>query len=76
LRLIDGAKQQWAIEHDQTNDVVVTAEDIAPYLRRFLRDGVIKPIAGERYRINTLCKVPEAELNQEMGGRPKGTVIR
>jgi len=76
LRLIDGAKQQWAIEHHQTNDVLLTAEDLAPYLRRLFPEGMVRPEAGERYRINTLWKAPEAELTRELEGRPKGTVFR
>jgi len=76
LRLIDAAKQQWAIEHHQTNDVVVTAEDLAPYLTNVVPNGTIEPVADERYRINTLLKVPEAELTRDLEGRPKGTVFR
>jgi hypothetical protein len=76
LRLIDTAKQEWAADHHQTNDVAMSAEDIAPYLTRFFPQGAIRPVAGERYTINSLWKAPEAELTREMEGRPKGTVIR
>jgi hypothetical protein len=76
LRLIDTAKQEWAADHHQTNDVVMTTEDIAPYLTHFFPQGMIRPVAGERYMINTLWKAPEAELTRELEGRAKGTLIR
>ena len=48
LRLIDGAKQQWALEHHQTGAVAISKEDLVPYLKRppYL-DGWVKPVAGE-----------------------------
>src|SRR6185369_8000741 len=34
LRQIDGAKNEWALEHNQTNlDTVVTEVDIKPYIK-------------------------------------------
>lgn len=70
LRQLDGAKQQWALEHGRTGAVIVTTQDIAPYLRHF------KPVAGERYSLRTLLQYPEAQLTREVDGRPKGTVLR
>jgi hypothetical protein len=70
LRQLDGAKQTWAFEHGRTGAVVVTMQDIAPYLRHFTA------VAGERYILRTLAEVPEAQLTCEVGGRPKGTVLR
>ena len=32
LRMIDGAKQQWALENNKTSDAVPTAQDINKYL--------------------------------------------
>src|ERR1035441_10197186 len=34
LRLIDGAKQEWALEHHQTGAVAISEEDLVPYLKR------------------------------------------
>jgi hypothetical protein len=80
LRQIDGAKQQWAYEHNQTNDVVVTKEDLATLFRGWsdkrYPDAWFKPLAGELYTINTLCKSPEAVLTRKVERLPKGTVLR
>jgi hypothetical protein len=70
LRQLDGAKQIWALEHGRTGAVVVTTQDIAPYLRTFT------PVAGERYILRTLTEAPQAQLTREVDGRPKGTVLR
>jgi hypothetical protein len=71
LRQLDGAMQQWAFEHGKTGSVVVTEQDLAPYLGQSL-----KPIAGERYILKTLLQSPEAELTHRLEGRPKGSVLR
>jgi hypothetical protein len=78
LRLIDSAKNGWAVEHGITNQVQMsqfsrplTEADIAPLLTRsgtddvnlgFNRDGTLHPIAGEIYTINNLGAPPEAKL--------------
>ena len=77
LRQLDGAKQRWALDHGRTGAVLVTIEDIAPYvLHSLLKAGSVKPIAGERYSLKTLNESPEAQLTHELDGRPKGTVLR
>ena len=70
LRQLDGAKQQWGLDHGKTGAVMVTEEDVAPYLRSF------KPAAGERYILKALSESPEAQLTREVGGNPKGSVLR
>jgi hypothetical protein len=75
LQQLDGAVQMWAIDHHQTNAVLVTKEDIAPYLR-VSTDHWVNQVAGERYVLKALPQSPEAVLTREVEGRPKGTVIR
>jgi hypothetical protein len=72
LRRLDGAMQQWVIDRGETNSVSVTREDIAPYVK----DGWVKPIAGEEYSLNSFPKPPEARLTRRVQGHPKGTIIR
>jgi len=77
LRQLDGAKQQWALDHGRTGAVQVTTQDIAPYLSHsHASDGLVKAVAGERYSLKTLIESPEAILTREVDGRPKGTVFR
>jgi len=51
--------------------VVVTWEDVAPYLR-----NAPKPVDGEVYVLKTLTQSPEAVLTRKLGERPKGTILR
>jgi hypothetical protein len=60
LRLIDGAKQQWALERQKPPGALLTAADIAPYLK-----GNTLPVcpAGGVYTLNQvgmapLCNIP------------------
>lgn len=76
LRMLDAAKQEWAMDHHETNDVTPTKEDLAVYLARLASNDPAKPVAGEIYRINSLYDSPEAELTRELEGRPAGTLFR
>jgi hypothetical protein len=73
LRQLDGAMQQWASDHRQAGTVVVTKEQLAPYLSPI--GGWVKPVAGERYILKTVSESPEARLTGQLEGRPKGTVL-
>ena len=91
LRYIDAAKQQWAFEHGVTNAdqaahfiQPLSWKDIAPYLlqntnvllrNHFGSDGVVHPISGEIYTINSLRKPPEAKLTHDVEFLTKGTII-
>ena len=77
LRQLDGAVQQWGIDHHQTGAVVVTWENVAPYLKAApeVHSGM-KPVDGEVYVVKDLMHSPEAVLTRKLGERPKGTVLR
>src|SRR5678809_471411 len=66
LRQLDSATQQWGYEHGRTGAVLVTKEDLAPYLKH--TDGWIKSVAGERYTLKPLTESPEAELTHAVEG--------
>jgi hypothetical protein len=72
LRQLDGAVCKWALDHGQPGVVVVTREQISTYLK----DGWVRPVAGEIYRLGSFTESPEAQLTREVEGRPKGTVFR
>jgi hypothetical protein len=60
LRLIDGAKQQWALEKQKPAGALLTAADLAPYLRS---NTVPTCPAGGVYTLNPvglmpICNVP------------------
>lgn len=80
LRQIDGAKQFWALQHPATGAMQLTTQDLPPYLRHLgrarSRDGFVAPVDGERYTINALDVLPEAQLSRALGNLPAGTTIR
>ena len=64
LRLIDGAKAQWALEHQKRAGTLLTAADLAPYLRT---NAVPACPAGGVYTLNPvglapLCSMPGHSL--------------
>jgi chromosome segregation ATPase len=59
LRLIDAAKQQWALEKNQTAAALPVAEDLLPYLK----DGVFPSCpAGGLYSINAVGEAPTCSV--------------
>ncbi len=59
LRLIDGAKQQWALEKNAAGDAAPTARDLQPYLK----DGIF-PVCpdGGAYAINSVDAIPTCTI--------------
>jgi len=59
LRQIDAAKQQWALQHNKTDDAAPSAQDIAPYFK----DQIIPacPAAGQ-YTLNAVSGPPACTI--------------
>jgi hypothetical protein len=63
LRQIDGAKQQWALENGQTNGhVIVTENDIRPYLGRGSVGSIPRCPSGGKYTIGKLKDAPTCSI--------------
>ena len=63
LRLIDGAKQTWALEHDKTNSDIPTWADIQPYLGRSTNDNVmLKCPSGGLYSLGAVSNTPTCSI--------------
>jgi hypothetical protein len=74
LNMLQAAKQAWALDHGRTGAVLVTEQDLAPYVKN-LADA-LRPAVGERYKLNLLSETPEAELTRKWGNCPEGTRFR
>ena len=59
LRLIEGAKQQWKLEHNKQATDIPTESDLAPYLRSA---QPLKCPAGGEYKINSLEEPPTCSI--------------
>jgi hypothetical protein len=59
LRQIDGAKQQWALEHNKTVDAVPKPEELLPYLK----NGAFPECPdGGTYYLNSVEEVPTCSI--------------
>jgi len=65
LRMLEGAKDQWALENKKVQGSPVTEKDVAEYLR----GGKVNAVAGETYTINPVGTAATATL-------PGGSVIK
>lgn len=59
LRLIDGAKQQWATEHQKGPDAVPLPQEIVPY---FPNGQMPMCPGGGRYTLNAVNKAPTCSI--------------
>jgi prepilin-type N-terminal cleavage/methylation domain-containing protein len=59
LRLIDGAKQQWALENNQEETAEPAEDDVTPYLK-----GGVMPAcpAGGAYALNAVNADPTCDV--------------
>jgi type II secretory pathway pseudopilin PulG len=71
LRMLEGAKEQWALENRKNSGDAVSESDVAPYLP----GKKLKPIAGEEYTINPVGTAPTAKIATAWNGHPAGTQI-
>lgn len=58
LRQLDGAIQQWALEHQKTATDTVTSEDLMPYLPA----GIPECPAGGQYTLSTVRAGPKCSI--------------
>jgi hypothetical protein len=60
LRSIDGAKNQWAMEHNQNSNAVPTWEDIGAYI--YTNDGIPRCPQGGVYTIGRVGEPPHCSI--------------
>ena len=72
LRIIEGAKEQWALEHKQSAGVTPRISDLAPYLRN---RRLPTAIAKETYEINPLGIAATARLTHKVELYEAGCVV-
>jgi secreted protein with Ig-like and vWFA domain/uncharacterized protein involved in exopolysaccharide biosynthesis len=69
LRILEGAKDQWALENKKSGDDVVTLGDLKDYLK----GGEVKTVLGENYIVGKVsdpvtAEVEASEAKQAFGG--------
>ena len=72
LRIIEGAKEQWALENKKEKGALPTLSELAPYLK----DGQLpKPAVKEKYEINPVGVLATAKTPVRLSTYPAGSVI-
>ena len=66
LRLIDGAKQQWALEKGKDSTATPIESDILPYIGRGDSPQMLVCPAGGTYQINVLANPPTCTVKDHM----------
>lgn len=61
LRIIDQAKQQWALEYGQISTVTPSSSDLVPYFGRTGTQMPSEPLGGS-YNINALTIAPTCSI--------------
>jgi hypothetical protein len=67
LRLIDGSKQQWALEHHKAQSDVVMWDDIKAYLKPYLKGRKNQEVPecplGGTYSLGTVSNAPACSIH-------------
>jgi prepilin-type N-terminal cleavage/methylation domain-containing protein len=64
LRLIEGAKDQWALENKRSTGSTVTSASLKAYLRN---NAWVTQLAGETYNINVIGTLADASFATLVG---------
>jgi hypothetical protein len=72
LRILEGAKEQWALEHHATNGALPAAAELTPYLKG---GEFPAPAAGEIYTINPVGQLITAKLPMKISEFEAGTLL-
>ena len=72
LRILENAKEGWALDHHQTNGALPTPADLAPYLKR---GKFPKPVAEEIYTITPVGELNTATLTRKVARWEAGHVL-
>jgi hypothetical protein len=62
LRLIEAAKQQWALENSKTTNDIPTWDDIRPYLGRFQSNSIPVCPKGGTYTLGRVGNLPTCSV--------------
>src|SRR4051812_43473151 len=62
LRLLDGAKEQWALEHNKTSSDMPTWEDLKPYLCGTNNLSLPKCPSGGTYTLGSVSNPPTCSI--------------
>jgi hypothetical protein len=65
LRIIDSAKDQWALEHGKTSNDIPTWDDVRPYLGRLPSNNIPVCPSGGTYTLGRVGSPPTCSIGGE-----------
>jgi hypothetical protein len=71
LQVLEGAKDQFAQEHQKKQGDPVDWPDLAPYLK----GGTISTVLNESYSLNSIGSKPTARVSIKMGTYAAGSLV-
>ena len=75
LRIIEGAKDQWALENKQGTGATVTWLTDTTGIGSYLKGGTVKLVVNETYTINTVGSNATATASVTLGSYAASAVI-
>ena len=75
LRIIEGAKDQWALENKQGTGASVTWATDTTGIGSYLKGGTVKLVVSETYTINTVGSNATATASVTLGSYAANAVI-
>jgi prepilin-type N-terminal cleavage/methylation domain-containing protein len=66
LRILESAKEQWALEMKTNSTAIVSTDDLTGYLK----NNTLMPIVGESYAASTVSEPIVATLAAPLAGKP------
>jgi Mg-chelatase subunit ChlD len=68
LRILEGAKDQWALENKKSGNDVVTLGDLKDYLK----GGAVRPVQGEHYNVGRVSDPVTADVDASLAKKTFG----
>lgn len=75
LRIIEGAKDQWALENKQGTGATVTWATDTTGIGSYLKGATVKVVVGEAYSINVVGSNATAQATVKLGTYASGSTI-
>jgi prepilin-type N-terminal cleavage/methylation domain-containing protein len=66
LRILEGAKEQWALEKKKSATDPVGLTDLTDYLK----NNTVSPVVGETYSLTTVGSPTQADFTGTLAGHP------
>lgn len=72
LRIIEGSKDQWALENKQPSGAQPTATNLVVFIKN---NAMPQPVVGETYNINPVGTRADATTPVKLGSVPAGGTV-